>query len=69
MTRSELLRKIYKAARKQGVTITLSERTNHSLFTIGKTNIWMPRSERIKPGTQKGILKQLEEEFGKGWHR
>jgi hypothetical protein len=69
MTRSELLRKIIKEARRLDIKITKSERTNHTLFTIGKSIFWMPRHEKMKYGTERKILQDLEQEFGKGWYR
>jgi hypothetical protein len=69
MTRSELLRKIYKEARRLGIDVTESERSNHTKLTIGHLVLWIPRHEKIKYGTEMKILQDLEKEFGKGWYR
>jgi mRNA interferase HicA len=69
MKRRELLRKIRQEARLQGKIVTESEGGRHSKITVGKTSVSVPRHSEINIDTARGIMRDLEREFGKEWAR
>ncbi|HYJ33853.1 MAG TPA: hypothetical protein VE326_11590 [Candidatus Binatia bacterium] len=70
MKRSALLRKIRKAANTAGVAFgEVREGGDHSIFRCGSTSISVPRHREINEFTARGILRDLEDELGKGWWR
>jgi mRNA interferase HicA len=69
MKRHELLRKIMNEAKAQGKNVTQSEGGSHTKLTVGVTTVRLPRHQRINIDTARGIMRELDKEFGKGWSR
>lgn len=49
--------------------VTESEGGSHSKITVGKTSVRVPRHVEINIETARGIMRDLDKEFGKGWSR
>jgi hypothetical protein len=56
-------------ARKIGVEVTESEGGSHSKITVGNTSVRIPTHVEINIDTARSIMRDLDEEFGKGWSR
>lgn len=69
MKRRDLIRKIAKAARAQGVDWTVGEGGSHSVCKLGGHKIPIPRHNELNEMTARGILKSCEVELGEGWWR
>ncbi|MBO0808959.1 MAG: hypothetical protein J2P32_11750 [Actinobacteria bacterium] len=69
MRRTELIRKIRREARRQGVMVKTEEGGGHSILWLGSTKIPIPRHAEISPRTAEDILHECEAELGKGWWR
>lgn len=69
MRRTELLRKIRKAARSAGVTYEEFEMTRHTGLTVGGARTTIARHAEIPDQMAEVIFKQLQDVLGKGWWR
>ena len=69
MKRHELLRKIKAEAKKHRKLITQSEGGSHTKLTVGRTSVRIPRHNTINIETARDVLRELDQEFGKGWSR
>jgi mRNA interferase HicA len=68
--RDDLIRKINKAARQNGLKLELvREGGKHSIFRCGSQLVTVPRHREINEMTAIGIMADLEAELGKGWWR
>jgi mRNA interferase HicA len=70
MKRRDLLLKISKAAKVVGIDWEpVREGAEHTIYRIGSQKVSVPRHREINQLTAEGILKDTEEELGKGWWR
>ena len=69
MKRSDLLRRIRREAKLRGLIVTVSEGGAHSKITVGNTSVRVPRRHTLNIETARGIMRDLDREFGKGWSR
>ncbi len=69
MRRRDLLRKIRQEAKACGKEVTESEGGAHTKVTVGSTSVRVPRHREINIETARAIMRDLDEEFGKGWSR
>lgn len=69
MKRSEILRKIRKAAAAAGIECTETELTNHTAITVGGVSTTVSRSNKDFGRMSEVIFKQLEGPLGQGWWR
>lgn len=70
MKRRDLIRRIAKAAAKQGVTWDVErDGGRHTVYTLDGLRIIVPRHNEINEITAQGILKDCEPKLGKGWWR
>ena len=67
MKRGDVLRKIRKAAKAQGVPLELFERTNHTGIQCGSIRTTIGRHSEISDLMAETIYKQLEPELGRMW--
>jgi hypothetical protein len=68
--RTELIRKISREAKRQGVSWTpTGEGARHETFWLGSTKIPVPRHDEIGERTTEDILHECQTELGKGWWR
>jgi hypothetical protein len=67
--RSELERKIRRAARVAGIETRVRSGGRHDLWVCGSVRVTIARHREINEFTAEGIQKDLEDEFGKGWWR
>lgn len=68
MKRDELIRKIRKAASKEGVTFDLErEGAKHSIFRCGSQQVSIPRHREINEITARSIMADLQDQLGSGW--
>jgi hypothetical protein len=56
-------------AKRIGVEVTESEGGSHSKITVGSTSVRIPRHVEINIDTARGIMRDLDGEFGKGWSK
>lgn len=70
MRRSALIRKIRRAAQRQGITfISTGVGARHELFLLGVTKIPIPRHTEIGERTTEDIFHECQGELGRGWWR
>ena len=70
MRRAELIKKIRREAKRQGVSWTSAGGQGpHETFWLGKSKIPLPRHTEIGERTMQDILHECEAELGKGWWR
>jgi mRNA interferase HicA len=69
MKRRDLMKKIRTEAKRCQKNVTESEGGRHSKITVGSTSVRMPRHRVLNADTARGIMQELEGEFGKGWWR
>jgi ribosomal protein S25 len=69
MKRRELLKRIRHEAKRCKKVVTESEGGSHTKLTVGKTSVRIPRHVQINIETARGIMRDLDEEFGKGWSK
>ena len=70
MRRHELLRRIARTARRQGVAWSLERQgSNHEVWRCGITHVPVPRHADIGHLLAKAIFEELEGELGKDWWR
>lgn len=69
MRRTELIRRISREAKRQGVSWKADEGAKHDTFWLGNIKIPIPRHTEISPRTTEDILHECEEKLGKGWWR
>lgn len=68
MKRDDLIRKIRKAATKQGASFDLvREGGKHTIYRCGSTQVTVPRHREVNELTARGIMADLEDELGSGW--
>jgi predicted RNA binding protein YcfA (HicA-like mRNA interferase family) len=69
MKRTELVRKIAKAAKEGGLDWDqVAAKGNHEKWRLGKTvQVAIPRHNEVNEITAQAILKSTEDELGKGW--
>jgi len=68
--RDEVIRKIRKAAKEQGLAFSQEELTRHTGITVGGLRTTVSRSSKDMPNVfAETIFKQLEPVLGKGWWR
>ncbi len=69
MKRADVLKKIRKAAKAQGLAYTERELTRHTGITVGDVSTTVARHTEIPDLFAETIFKQLEPALGKGWWR
>jgi len=70
MKRDELLRRIARSARRQGVAWRLDRQgANHEIWRCGAVQVTVPRHREINELTAIGICMSLEEALGEDWWR
>ena len=69
MRRRELIKRIKEEAKTSGKKVTEREGESHTKLTIGSTSIRIPRHTTINIETARGIMRKLDQEFGKGWSK
>jgi hypothetical protein len=70
VNRVELIRRISRAAKQQGVLFaSTGAGTRHELFMLGTTKIPIPRHAEIGRRTTEDILHECQGELGEGWWR
>ncbi|GAA0716771.1 hypothetical protein Drose_36795 [Dactylosporangium roseum] len=70
MKRVDLLKKIRTAAAGKGVDFGLHrEGTSHSIYRCDGQNVVVPRHTEINEITARAIMRDLEDQLGKGWWR
>lgn len=69
MKRTEVLRRIRKAAKAAGVSYDEFEMTRHTGVTVGGVRTTVARHLEIADQMAEVIFKQLESALGKGWWR
>lgn len=69
MKKSELIRKIRRAAKKVDKSWgeQLPPGAKHEVWICGKTPVTIPRHRELNEYTAKGIMKDLESELGEEW--
>lgn len=68
MKRTDLLRKIARAADAKGQDLLLvREGASHSIYRCGPQNIVVPRHREINEITARAIMRDLEDVLGKDW--
>jgi mRNA interferase HicA len=69
--KSDLIRKIRRAAKKAGKSWgeQLPAGTKHEAWTCGETTVTIPRHREVNEYTAEGIMKDLELELGEEWWR
>jgi hypothetical protein len=67
--RTELIKRISREARRQGVSWKAVEGAKHDAFWLGSIKIPIPRHNEIGERTTEDILHECEPELGKGWWR
>ena len=69
MKRVEVLKRIRKAAKAQGVAYAEQELTRHTGITVGSVSTTVARHTEIPDLFAETIFRQLEPALGKGWWR
>jgi mRNA interferase HicA len=69
MRRKELLRRIREEAKRCKKEVTEREGGSHTKLTVGSTSVRIPRHVQLNIETARGIMRDLDEEFGKGWSK
>lgn len=70
MKRDELLRRVSKMARRQGVAWRLDRQgANHEIWQSGMTHVPIPPHAEVGNGVAETVFKELETELGKDWWR
>lgn len=69
MKRTELIRKISREAKRQGVSWEAAEGARHDTFWLGGIKIPIPRHTEISVRTTEDIPHECEEKLGRGWWR
>lgn len=70
MKRNDVIKKIRKAAKDQGLPFEMYELTKHTGVRVGDTATTVSRSSSDMPDVfAETIFKQLEPALGKGWWR
>jgi hypothetical protein len=70
MKRTELVRKIQREAKRQGVSWKPDGGSGpHECFWLGSTKIPIPRHNEIGERTAQDILHECQDELGDGWWR
>lgn len=70
MKRDELLRRVARVARRQGVVWRLERQgANHEIWRCGSTYVPIPRHVEVGDGVAFTVFKDLEAELGKDWWR
>ncbi|MCL1923702.1 MAG: ribonuclease PH [Propionibacteriaceae bacterium] len=69
MKRSEVIRKLQKEAKKQGVPFLITELTRHTGIIVGSTRSTLKRHTEIDDITVGKFFAQFANELGKGWWR
>jgi hypothetical protein len=67
--RSELIKKIRREAKRQGVAWEQAEGARHDMIWLGSVKIPIPRHVEIGQRTTEDIFHECEAELGKGWWR
>jgi hypothetical protein len=67
--RGELIRKISREAKRQGVPWVPDAGGSHDTFWLGSIKIPIPRHTEIGEGLAQKILHECETKLGKGWWR
>jgi hypothetical protein len=67
--RVEVLKRIRKAAKAQGVAYAEQELTRHTGITVGSVSTTVARHTEIPDLFAETIFRQLEPALGKGWWR
>lgn len=69
MKRGDVLKKIRKAARAQGLDFVEQELTRHTGITVGGVSTTVARHTEIPDLFAETIFRQREPALGKGWWR
>ena len=70
MKRRDLVKKISKEAKQQGVQWALArEGANHSVYALDGVIVPIPRHKELGENLAEDIFKECEEKLGKGWWR
>lgn len=69
MKRSQVIQKVKKAARAQGLRFEVVELTNHTGVVVAGHRSTLGRHREIPEGTARAFWKQFECVLGEGWWR
>ncbi|MBO0880048.1 MAG: type II toxin-antitoxin system HicA family toxin [Mycobacterium sp.] len=70
MKRSDLLRKIRKAAQQAEIAFELVRQGGaHEIYRCGSRQVTVPRHREINEYTAQGTMSDLDDVLGKGWWR
>lgn len=69
MKKRDLIAKLRKATRAEGLSFAIEEGSRHHIAKIDKLRIPIPRHTEINEDTAKSILKQAEQKLGEDWWR
>lgn len=70
MKRVDLLKKIRTTAADKGIGFGLHrEGGAHSIYLCGTQKVTVPRHSEINEITARAIMRDLEDQLGKGWWR
>jgi hypothetical protein len=68
--RTDLIRRVGRAARKAGLSWTLARTTGpHDIWDCDGRRVSIPRHREILEHTALAIFRDLEEKLGEGWWR
>jgi hypothetical protein len=67
--RSQVLRKIKRGAKAQGVPYSQRQLTGHTGITVGGVTTTVARHQEIPDQFAETIFRQLESALGEGWWR
>lgn len=67
MKRTEMLKRIRKAAKARGLKVSEYPMTNHDGLTCGEVRTTVPRHTEIPDQMAETIFKQLEPALGQRW--
>jgi hypothetical protein len=66
--RADLIRAIAREAKRQGVAWAIArEGANHTIFTLGRLRLPIPRHVEIGERLARAILDETEAELGRRW--
>ena len=70
MRRTDLIRKVQRAARAKGLSFQLLRGSgDHEIWSLDGMRVSIPRHNEINERTGKGVYRTLDEKLGKDWWR
>ena len=69
MKRRQVIERIRREAKRQGIEFSVVELTNHTGVIVGEVRSTLGRHSEIPDGTAQAFWKQFEAVLGKGWWR